>query len=338
MSWAYFSDSTPSHPKLVEAGPKAGWLWFSCICYSNAHKLDGRIGRELLTVVAPWLKSPRERDQLVARLVRCRLAVDHKTHVEVHDYASYQRSALKQIVEERETDRDAIRRYERERKRIQRAEKRGEERGLSLAANTTCPGTVPDASGTCPGGTGEGRGGDGILSSLDPREEKSPEVRDPVPAALPVPPVPSTPAAAARTPQTPIGQHRAREPRWRVWQLFEQTTGEMMGDASSHVRALDIIVGVCSKRAGATAGPAFDAAVLDLLKWWLHDPWVAEHRPGLNHLAQNPQKYVPRPAGAAARRKAGSLLAPVSSAQQFAAAAARNPAWLSGDTTPKGAK
>jgi hypothetical protein len=129
VTWVRSDDNCPNHPKVVRAGAEAAWLWHSSICYSNAHKLNGRIDKDLIGAMYSPL-APKA-SKLAAVLVRVGLWHDHGDHYEIHDYAEYQEQALKESVEER-------RRYERERKRAQRS-------GTKPTPSTNgCPGHVRD--------------------------------------------------------------------------------------------------------------------------------------------------------------------------------------------------
>lgn len=43
MAWVKLTDDFTEHPKLLEAGPLAGWLWVSALAWSNRNGTDGRI-------------------------------------------------------------------------------------------------------------------------------------------------------------------------------------------------------------------------------------------------------------------------------------------------------
>jgi hypothetical protein len=106
--------------------------------YSNAHHLDGRIPKRLVSNIYPPLG--RKAGGLAKRLVAVRLWHDRGEHYEIHDYHHYQEQALKVVFEAR-------REYERERKREQRTGKKAlpkPELLLALAADV--PDNVPDKS------------------------------------------------------------------------------------------------------------------------------------------------------------------------------------------------
>jgi hypothetical protein len=112
VTWVRTDDGCPYHPKMLRAGAEACWLWQAGNCYSNAHRLNGKIGKDLLPVLYPPLGSKAKR--LATKLVAVGLWHDRGDHYEIHDYRQYQEQALKEVVEAR-------REYERERKRKQRS-------------------------------------------------------------------------------------------------------------------------------------------------------------------------------------------------------------------------
>jgi len=129
--WVRTDDKAPHHPKLIRAGAEAAWFWHSGLCYSNAHQLDGRIDKDVLTALYTPLAA--KVGKLAAKLVKVGLWHDRGDHYEIHDYKDHQEAALKEVVEARKE-------YERDRKREQR---RGQKR-------EDVPDNVPDKSGNVP--------------------------------------------------------------------------------------------------------------------------------------------------------------------------------------------
>ncbi len=41
MSWIKIDDQFSDHPKIIEAGPLAGWLYVSSLCYCGRYLTDG---------------------------------------------------------------------------------------------------------------------------------------------------------------------------------------------------------------------------------------------------------------------------------------------------------
>lgn len=115
MTWVRIDDTAPHHPKMLRAGPDACWLWLSGLCYSNAHRLNGKLSKDLLSALSPAFGNKAK--ALAAKLVLVGLWHDEGDHYEIHDYHEFQEQALKENVDDR-------REYERERKRQQRQQKK----------------------------------------------------------------------------------------------------------------------------------------------------------------------------------------------------------------------
>lgn len=43
MAWVKLTDDFTEHPKVLEAGPLAGWLWVSSLAWSNRNGTDGKV-------------------------------------------------------------------------------------------------------------------------------------------------------------------------------------------------------------------------------------------------------------------------------------------------------
>jgi len=87
MSWIRIDDHAPEHPKLLKAGPTAGWLWVCGLAYCSRHLTDGTIPAEAV----PTMGVPKAQDS-VARLLRVGLWEETPTGYHVHDYHQYQPS------------------------------------------------------------------------------------------------------------------------------------------------------------------------------------------------------------------------------------------------------
>ena len=123
MTWVRIDDGAPLHPKLLDAGPEAAWLWACGLAYCNRNHTDGLISRRHLAALYPGAWGAEEVQRLAERLVGVRLWDREGIDFRVHDYAHYQEEATREVV-------DARRIYERDRKRAQRLKGR--------------PGHVPD--------------------------------------------------------------------------------------------------------------------------------------------------------------------------------------------------
>lgn len=103
MAWVRIDDAMPRHPKFVEAGPLAGWLFVSALCYANQYTTDGFISE----TVIPVLTSIPDVDAEVQRLIRARLFERVDGGYLIHDYLEFQPSADK-IKSSREQARDRM--------------------------------------------------------------------------------------------------------------------------------------------------------------------------------------------------------------------------------------
>lgn len=90
----------PTHPKILRAGERAGWLFLCGLCYANEHTTDGKIARHVLPVAAPGVKHA---ERLAASLVAAGLWREIEEGWQIHDYTDYQRTAV-QIREQRSRD------------------------------------------------------------------------------------------------------------------------------------------------------------------------------------------------------------------------------------------
>lgn len=102
MSWARIDDQYARHPKILKAGPLAGWLHVASICYANQYLTDGFIPESVLetladfrgivisdaagqTVVTPAL--------IIAQLVAAHLWDRVEGGIQIHDFLEYNHSA-----------------------------------------------------------------------------------------------------------------------------------------------------------------------------------------------------------------------------------------------------
>lgn len=88
MAWIYLDDQFPDHPKIVEAGGDAAWLFVCGLAYCRRHGTDGRIPKAMVARLSDR-KTP---DRLAARLVAVTLWEDHGDHYRVHDYSDWNRT------------------------------------------------------------------------------------------------------------------------------------------------------------------------------------------------------------------------------------------------------
>lgn len=114
MTWVRIDDAAPMHPKLLEVGPEASWLWVAGIAHCNRGLTNGLIKKVFLAALYPSGHWPLAKLRALAqRLVEVRLWHDEGDHYRVHQYEIQQEEALKENVESR-------RAADRERKRVSR--------------------------------------------------------------------------------------------------------------------------------------------------------------------------------------------------------------------------
>lgn len=101
MTWVKLDDGFPEHPKVIQAGGQAAWLYVAALCYSGRNLTDGHIPAAVLPRLTD-LKSP---GRLAEALVRARLFIEVDGGWQIHDYVRYQPSRS-QVDAERERARE----------------------------------------------------------------------------------------------------------------------------------------------------------------------------------------------------------------------------------------
>lgn len=89
MSWLKIDDQFPNHPKVVEAGPLAGWLFICGLGYAGQYLTDGFIPEKQVRRLAD-VESP---DQLADKLCEVGLWERVKDGYQIHGYLEYNPSA-----------------------------------------------------------------------------------------------------------------------------------------------------------------------------------------------------------------------------------------------------
>lgn len=89
MVWVRLADDFTDHPKIVQAGPLAGWLYVCGLAYANKYATDGFIPSAAVRRLAD-VEQPSE---LTERLVAARLWETVEGGFRIHDYSEYQPSA-----------------------------------------------------------------------------------------------------------------------------------------------------------------------------------------------------------------------------------------------------
>jgi hypothetical protein len=89
VTWVRLADDFYDHPKVLAAGPLAGWLWIAGIAYANRYLTDGYLPsaavRRLTDLDDPF--------RLAAKLVDVGLWELADGGYGIHDYATYQPTA-----------------------------------------------------------------------------------------------------------------------------------------------------------------------------------------------------------------------------------------------------
>lgn len=144
--WVKLCERIGSHPKLLAVGAEAAWLWVTSIAYANSHVTNGLLPKKALRAFFPtddW--TPTKLRGLADRLVEAGLWEETGTDSwQIHDYPVYQAEAMSDRVERK-------REWERDRKAIQRAGKKGNPNARVIAdlnhlSHRDTPGTTPGLS------------------------------------------------------------------------------------------------------------------------------------------------------------------------------------------------
>lgn len=88
MGWAKLDDRAPQHPKLLDAGAEAAWLWAAALCYCNGYHTGGVIEKKHLPAVYSRFSSSKAR-KLAERLVDVGLWHDEGDRYVVHDFEDH---------------------------------------------------------------------------------------------------------------------------------------------------------------------------------------------------------------------------------------------------------
>jgi hypothetical protein len=135
MTWAKVDDRFPRHPKAMQAGPMACWLYVCGLCYANEHLTDGYIADTAVSSLAPSLPRPRVHARA---LVEAGLWEAAEGGFRIHDYHVFNPTAAR-IKAEREANRDRIRRYRETNRALTRAEQEVKARRKQLRQSENIP-------------------------------------------------------------------------------------------------------------------------------------------------------------------------------------------------------
>jgi hypothetical protein len=86
MTWVKLDDQFADHPKVLAAGPLAGWLYIAGLCYCARQLTDGLIPEGVARRLADVPNAPKH----IAALVRVGLWEQAEGDYRVHDYLDYQ--------------------------------------------------------------------------------------------------------------------------------------------------------------------------------------------------------------------------------------------------------
>jgi len=126
MVWVRLADDFVDHPKVVEAGPLASWLYVCGLSYSNRYATDGFIPSGQVRRLA----DVREPDLLARKLVEVRLWEPVKGGYQIHDYAEYQPSSA-EVKRDREATAKRQAEFRRRRSEARNAARNGQSNGTS---------------------------------------------------------------------------------------------------------------------------------------------------------------------------------------------------------------
>ncbi len=96
MTWVKLEDTFPDHPKVLEVGDQAAWLFVASLCYSARHLTDGFLPSRAIGKLT-GLSKP---SQLESRLVAAGMWHETEGGLLIHDYANHQRTR-EQVTEAR---------------------------------------------------------------------------------------------------------------------------------------------------------------------------------------------------------------------------------------------
>lgn len=137
MTWVRIDDGAPLHPKLLDVGAEAAWLWIAGLAHCNRAVTNGAIRKTHLEALYPTKKWSAKRLAVLAqRLVDAKLWVDDGEKYVVHDYDHYQEEALRGNVESR---REAAKHRKREQRKREREQREREKLGRSPPSHIVTP-------------------------------------------------------------------------------------------------------------------------------------------------------------------------------------------------------
>lgn len=88
MTWVYLDDKFDQHPKVIEAGSEAAWMFVAGLCWVNRNLTNGRIPRNAVRLLTDKRPAP-----LVKRLLDVRLWEQDGPDYRIHNYEFWNRTA-----------------------------------------------------------------------------------------------------------------------------------------------------------------------------------------------------------------------------------------------------
>ncbi len=139
MPWAKLDDNFADHPKVVEAGPLAGWLYVTGLCYAARHLTDGFIPQGQVRKLADVDNA----SGLAGKLVEVGLWERVEVGYQIHDYCEYNPSAEKVKQERAASAKRQAEWRERQRDEGGKFASNGDSNGVTNASHNTTPCPYP---------------------------------------------------------------------------------------------------------------------------------------------------------------------------------------------------
>jgi hypothetical protein len=93
MGWVRLDDKFPRHPKVIQCGLEARWLYVASLCHCNEFLTDGSLTAGDAISLATRSTGPRRAKTAIAELVKAGLWIrDDPGNYQVHDYLRYNNS------------------------------------------------------------------------------------------------------------------------------------------------------------------------------------------------------------------------------------------------------
>lgn len=287
MTWVRIDDSAPIHPKLLDAGAEAAWLWVAGLAHANRHATDGRIEKHHLEALYPPLAKRAHR---LARTL-CELGLwtdDGANAYWIHDYAEYQEEALRR-------SREARKEAARERKRKQRQKNKAQNHPENGGSHAVTP---RDMSRPSHSDSHAGRHATGHASS---HGDVYPDMSHPPGPSRPVPARPGNSSpdgdahrARAREASSNSSNGQSPDPYHLLirgyCERYERETGEPWMSAAANQQQIREVARWVEARAAKGHEP--QDSVTELLDAFFTDSWARSKSWPWKALAKDPGRYL----------------------------------------------